>query len=140
MQIAAYEGRHFGAVKKLWEKVFPDDPPWNKAEAAIPAILNERPDLFLIALEGGAVVGTIIAGYDGHRGWLYGAAVADSHRRSGIGTALVKEAESRLAAMGCVKINLQIRAANSAVATFYANLGYTAEDRISMGKRLGSHG
>lgn len=72
----------------------------------------------------------------GHRGWLYAVAVLKQHRGQGIGRALVHEAERRLAALGCRKINLQIRASNRAVAEFYARLGYSVEDRISMGKRL----
>jgi ribosomal protein S18 acetylase RimI-like enzyme len=136
MQIQPYQSRYFDAVKTLWEAVFPDDPDWNKAEAAIPAILKAQPELFLLALEDDAVVGSIIAEYDGHRGWLYAAAVVTSHRGRGIGTALVKEAETLLQALGAVKINLQVRTANSEVVSFDEKLGYAAEDRISMGKRV----
>jgi ribosomal protein S18 acetylase RimI-like enzyme len=123
-------------VKALWRQAFPDDPPWNSAENAIPAKLIVQPDLFLVVADDGKVVGTIMAGYDGHRGWLYAVAVADSHRRRGIGTALVQEAEARLGALGCGKINLQIRSTNAGVKAFYDRLGYGTEDRISMGKRL----
>lgn len=77
-----------------------------------------------------------MAGYDGHRGWLYAVAVVDSYRRRGIGTALVQEAEARLGALGCGKINLQIRSTNADVKAFYDRLGYGTEDRISMGKRV----
>ena len=140
MHFVAYQSRHFGAVETLWEQVFPDDPDWNKAAATIPAILQERPDLFLLALQDETVVGATVAGYDGHRGWLYSAAVLADHRGRGIGTALVKEAESRLRALGCVKINLQVRRLNSGAAAFYEKLGYRPEDRISMGKRLDGHG
>ena len=140
MHIVAYQSRHFGAGKTLWEQVFSDDPDWNKAAAAIPANLQERPDLFLLALQDETVVGAIVAGYDGRRGWLYSAAVLADHRGLGIGTALVKEAESRLRALGCLKINLQVRRLNSGAAAFYEKLGYRPEDRISMGKRLEGHG
>jgi len=75
-------------------------------------------------------------GYDGHRGWLYALAVLKSHRRRNIGTLLVREAEKRLKALGCAKVNLQIRASNSGVAAFYEGLGYSVEERISMGRRL----
>lgn len=78
-----------------------------------------------------------MAGYDGHRGWLYALAVSDGHRRLGVGSALVREVEARLAALGCRKINLQIRATNIQVQAFYDRLGYGTEDRVSMGKRLG---
>ena len=82
------------------------------------------------------LIGTAMAGYDGHRGWLYAVAVLQSHQRHGIGTTLVREAETRLSAMGCNKINLQVRQSNTAVIAFYRSLGYEVEERVSMGKRV----
>lgn len=136
MEIRRYEPSDFDDVKTLWEEAFPNDPPWNRAETAIPAKLAFQPDLFLVALEGGAVIGSVMAGYDGHRGWLYSVAVRQACKRGGVGTALVREAERALHALGCEKINLQIRAANEAVVQFYRALGYAVEERISLGRRL----
>jgi ribosomal protein S18 acetylase RimI-like enzyme len=133
---------HFDGIRALWHEAFPDDPPWNAAEVAIPAKLKLQPELFLVAIDQDLavdqdlVVGSIMAGYDGHRGWLYAAAVLQSHRRQGIGTALVRAAETLLSAMGCTKINLQVRSSNTAVTRFYDSLGYEIEERVSMGKRL----
>lgn len=56
-------------------EAFPNDRPWNAAEVAIPAKLVVQPELFLLALHEDMVVGSIMAGYDGHRGWLYRVAV-----------------------------------------------------------------
>ena len=134
--IEAYRDEHFEGVRTLWLEAFPDDPPHNRAEAAIPAKLAVQPDLLLVALDGDDVVGSAMAGYDGHRGWLYSVAVRQSHRRSGAGTILIKEAERRLAQLGCTKVNLQVRAKNAVVAAFYRGLGYEVEDRVSLGKRL----
>jgi ribosomal protein S18 acetylase RimI-like enzyme len=136
LSIIAYQHSHFDSVRLLWQEAFPDDPPWNAAELAIPAKLKIQPELFLVATDRGSVVGSIMAGYDGHRGWLYAAAVRQSYQRQGIGTALVREAEARLAAMGCTKINLQVRSSNVAVIRLYQSLGYEIEQRVSMGKRL----
>jgi len=77
-----------------------------------------------------------MAGYDGHRGWLYSVAVSKSYQRQGIGRALIHEAELRLIALGAMKINLQIRAANLGDIEFYSRLGYSVEERVSMGKRV----
>jgi ribosomal protein S18 acetylase RimI-like enzyme len=77
-----------------------------------------------------------MAGYDGHRGWMYSVAVSPSHRRQGIGSQLVSVAERALAAKGCMKINLQIMQGNESVSAFYASLGYSIEQRVSMGKRI----
>ena len=144
--IVTYQPSHFDGIRVLWHEAFPNDPPWNAAEIAIPAKLKVQPELFLVAIDQDLVdqnlvdqdlvVGSIMAGYDGHRGWLYAAAVLQSHRRQGIGTALVRAAETLLSAMGCTKINLQVRASNTAVTAFYKSLGYEIEERVSMGKRL----
>ncbi|RYD93316.1 MAG: GNAT family acetyltransferase [Sphingomonadales bacterium] len=136
MDIVSYRPDLFEGVKALWEEAFPDDPPRNRAEAAIPAKLAVQPDLLLVAIKDDVVIGTAMAGYDGHRGWLYSVAVRGDQRRRGVGTALIARAETMLKALGCGKINLQVRATNAAVARFYEALGYAVEDRISLGKNL----
>ncbi len=137
LHVSSYRPEHFDGVRELWEEVFPEDPPWNRAEVAIPAKLAVQGELFLVAEDNGSVIGTVMAGYDGHRGWLYTVATKPSIQRTGVGSALVREAERRLHDLGCTKINLQIRAGNDAVAGFYRCHGYEIEDRISMGKRTG---
>ena len=136
MEIVTYAERHFEGVKALWEEAFPDDSPWNRAEVAIPAKLKAQPELLLLALEGETVAGSVMAGYDGHRGWLYSVAVLEAFRGSGLGSRLIRVAEARLQDLGCVKINLQVRSTNSAVIAFYRSLGYDVEERVSMGKRV----
>lgn len=138
IDIVTYNIRHFAGVEALWEEIFPTDTPWNKAAVAIPAKLKVQPELFIVAEEASDVVGTVMAGYDGHRGWLYTLAVKPSHQRKGVGSALLKEAELRLSQAGCTKANLQIRAGNEAVTAFYRTHGYHVEERISMGKRFDS--
>lgn len=136
VQTTAYQSAHFDGVKALWEIVFPDDPPRNRADVAIPEKLKVQGELFFVALMEGRVIGTTMAGYDGHRGWLYSVAVHPDHRRHGIGSQLLHAAEAKLASMGCRKLNLQIRTGNEAVAAFYAAHGYAIEERVSMGKQL----
>ena|SRR5688572_31153051 len=136
--VEAYRDAHFEGVRSLWLEAFPDDPPHNRAEVAIPAKLAVQPDLLLVAVDGDVVVGTAMAGYDGHRGWLYSVAVRQTHRRRGIATLLIADAEQRLARLGCTKANLQVRAENAAVTALYRSLGYEIEERVSMGKRLPS--
>ena len=82
------------------------------------------------------VVGTVMAGYDGHRGWLYSVAVSPAHRKRGAGRQLVAHAEQTLASLGCLKINLQLLQSNAAVAECYASMGSAGEPRVSMGKLL----
>lgn len=136
MQIMAYSEDHFDGVDALWNEVFPDDPPWNRAPVAVPAKLAVQPELFLVAVDDGRVIGTVMGGYDGHRGWIYALAVAPTHRRRGTAAALMAAIEERLAAAGCGKVNLQVRASNTVVIDFYQRLDYAVEERVSMGKHL----
>lgn len=140
IEIDAYKDEYFNGVEALWQKVFPNDPPRNRAAITIPAKQEVQPELFLVAHYDGEVIGTTMAGYDGHRGWLYAVAVDPDRQREGVGSQLIEEAERRLEAMGCGKINLQIRADNEGVAAFYRTHGYESEERISMGKTLGELG
>jgi ribosomal protein S18 acetylase RimI-like enzyme len=136
MQIAPYETSHEQAVISLWREVFGHSAPHNDPAFVIRQKLKVQPELFLIALEDNEVVGTVMGGYDGHRGWVYSLAVASGHRGKGIGTLLVRQVEEGLRSQGCAKVNLQILAGNSAVAAFYKRLGYAVEERIAMGKLL----
>ena len=136
MLIRLYQDADFAGVDQLWHEAFPHDAPRNRAAAAIPAVLAVQPDLFFVAVDDAAIIGTVMAGYDGHRGWLYAVAVSADHRRSGVGSALVRTAEKALRAAGCAKVNLQVRAGNEAVAGFYRKLGYDVEERISMGRLI----
>lgn len=134
--IRQFDLRDFAGVEALWGACFPDDPPHNRAAMAIPQKLACQPELFWVAVADEQVVGSIMAGYDGHRGWLYSVAVLPGEQRHGLGSRLVRTAETALRALGCSKVNLQVRDTNHAVAAFYAGLGYAEEPRISMGRRL----
>jgi len=98
--------------------------------------LKVQPELLLVGVAGAELVGAVIAGFDGVRGWIYHLAVLPAWRRRGIATALVRQAEVGLAKLGCSKVNLQVRATNSVVLAFYQSLGYLVEERVSMGRRL----
>ena len=90
-------------------------------------------DLIFVALEDDSIVGAVMAGYDGHRGWIYAVAVDHAHRRNGIARRLVAHALDALSQLGCIKTNLQIRSDNRQVIAFYQSLRFQIEDRISMG-------
>jgi ribosomal protein S18 acetylase RimI-like enzyme len=116
--------------------VFPDAPAWNQPESDIRRKLDVQRELFLVADDGVGIVGTAMAGFDGHRGWVYYVAVHPDHRRRGIGTGLMEQVEAGLQRFGCPKLNLQVRASNRGVVAFYERLGYVIEERVSMAKRL----
>jgi ribosomal protein S18 acetylase RimI-like enzyme len=123
-------------AERLWKKVFGYDASHNEPGLVIDKKLAVCDGLFFVALSKREVIGTVIAGYDGHRGWIYSLAVAPTHQRRGVGTELLKLAEKELCIRGCLKINLQIVEENKNVAAFYLSNGYKTEKRISMGRRV----
>lgn len=128
---------HRAQIIDLWKSVFGYDSPHNDPSLAIRKKEEVNDGLFFVGeTKTGEVLGTIVAGYDGHRGWLYSLAVRSDCRRRGLGTALVRHAENALAERGCVKINLQVLPGNPEVEAFYHRLGFSTEERISLGKRL----
>jgi ribosomal protein S18 acetylase RimI-like enzyme len=129
-------GDHRGRVVALWQTIFGYEAAHNEPGLVIDQNIAVDDGLFFVAIVEDAVVGTIMAGYDGHRGWIYSVAVSPERRKLGIGSSLVRHAEAALIRNGCTKINLQITEGNEAVARFYASLGYSVEKRVSMGKRL----
>ncbi len=110
--------------------------PQNNPKRDIERKLRVHPGWFLVGILENKVVATCMAGYEGHRGWINYLAVSLRYRRQGIATSMMCEAESRLKAAGCPKINLQIRETNSQVIQFYQSIGYKKDPVVSMGKRL----
>ena len=136
LEIRAYRKSDFNSVDNLWQKVFPDEPAWNETTQIVNTKMQIQADLFFVATINDKLVGTVIAGFDGVRGWVHKLAVDTEIQGNGIAKQLMQAAEKGLAKLGCSKLNLQVRASNSAVIKFYENAGYTVEDRISMGKHL----
>src|SRR5471032_187856 len=135
--IGPYRDRqHRAQVVALWQEAFGYDTAHNLPTLAIDKKLAVNDGLFFVATDKKAVIGSILAGYDGHRGWLYSVAVHSDYRRQGLWASLVRYAEQALTALGCMKINLQITGGNDAVVGFYEALGYGVEPRLSMGKKI----
>lgn len=137
MNIRPYESSDEKQVIALWRRCRLLRP-WNDPKKDIARKLAVQPELFLVGVSEGRLVATVMAGYEGHRGWINYLAVAPEHQRFGLGRAMMDEAERRLCELGCPKINLQIRRENAGAAVFYARLGYKEDDVISLGKRLQS--
>lgn len=136
MNIRKYKHDDHATVISLWNSVFPSSTGHNDPNGAIERKVAADDGLIFVAAEGGAIVGTVLAGYDGHRGWLYSLAVAPEWRRRGIASQLVRHAEEALSQLGCPKLNLQVRADNEEVVAFYESLGFRTEARINMGKLI----
>ncbi|RWR00843.1 acetyltransferase [[Pantoea] beijingensis] len=135
MEIRAFCHDDFEEVITLWDRC---DllRPWNDPEMDIERKLTHDPDLFLVAVVGGEIVGTLMGGYDGHRGSAYYLGVHPDYRGRGFANALINRLEKKLIARGCPKINLLVREENDAVLGFYEKLDYEIQDTLALGKRL----
>ena len=135
MEIRVFRQDDFEEVITLWERC---DllRPWNDPEMDIERKLNHDPDLFLVAEVGGEVVGSVMGGYDGHRGSAYYLGVHPDYRGRGIANALISRLEKKLIARGCPKIQLMVREDNDTVIEMYEKLGYEIQNVTNLGKRL----
>jgi len=131
----AFEEQDSAAVIALWH-LCNLTRPWNNPQKDIQRKCAVHDNLFLVALNDNNIVGTVMGGYEGHRGWVNYLAVHPDFRRLGIARQLMQNVESKLLALGCPKINLQIRLDNVQACAFYASLGFSDDQCTSMGKRL----
>src|SRR5207248_9610914 len=113
MQIRSFEPADEAAVVALWEQCGLTRP-WNDPRKDIRRKLRVQVDRFLVGVLDGEIVATAMAGYDGHRGWIYYLGVAPEHQGKGFGRAIMAEAERILREAGCPKINLHVRSTNHA--------------------------
>jgi ribosomal protein S18 acetylase RimI-like enzyme len=135
MHIRSYEDSDEAAVIALWEACGLTRPQNDPRKDIARKIAVQR-DLFLVGTLEGRLVASVMAGYEGHRGWINYLSVDPAVRLRGCGRLLMAEVERRLAAVGCPKINLQIRSSNAAVIEFYRRIGFAPDDVICFGKRL----
>ncbi len=135
MEIRVFRQEDFEEVIILWERC---DllRPWNDPEMDIERKLQHSPDLFLVAEVAGEVIGSLMGGYDGHRGSAYYLGVHPEYRGRGIANALLNRLEKKLIARGCPKIHIPIREENDLVIGLYEKLEYEHQDTILLGKRL----
>ena len=110
--------------------------PWNNPYKDIARKLKVQAELFLVGYLEDKLIASVMAGYDGHRGWINYFAVHPDFQARGYGKQLLTNVENGLRALGCPKINLQIREENDKVFSYYQKLGFVKEKRINMGKRL----
>ena len=110
--------------------------PWNNPETDIQRKLSTSPDLFYVGLLDDEVIASCMAGYDGHRGWIYFLAVKSDYQRKGLASMLIDHAESELIKLGCPKLELMVRKTNENVISFYQSAGYDIDPVMVLSKRL----
>ena len=135
MQIRPFEDADEAAVIALWQAAGLTRS-WNDPRKDIDRKRSVQREWFLVGTQDGAVIASIMIGYDGHRGWINYLAVAPDQRRKGHARTLMREAERLLAAAGCPKVNLQVRTSNASVIAFYEAIGYAQDAVVSFGRRL----
>ena len=135
LEIRAYRESDLDDVVALWRECGLVVP-WNDPVRDINRKLGVQRQMFLVGSLHSTLVATVMAGYEGHRGWINYLAVAAGYRSRGLARRLLSEAEELLRGMGCPKINLQVRSSNVDVVEFYKRVGYSVDDVVSMGKRL----
>ena len=135
MQIRPYTPADETAVIALWQRCELTRP-WNDPRKDIERKLTVHPELFVVGERQGQIVATAMAGFDGHRGWINYLAVSPEVQKQGLGRQLMTHVEQALMAMGCPKLNLQVRAGNAQALAFYQAIGYGQDELVSMGKRL----
>ncbi len=135
MQIRVFEKSDDDAVVQLWIECGLVVP-WNNPRSDIQRKLKVQPEMFLVACIDERIIGSVMAGYDGHRGWINYLAVLPEFQGRGIAFKLMNCAEEMLRNMNCPKINLQVRTSNKTVIEFYKRIGFRVDDAVSLGKRL----
>jgi GNAT superfamily N-acetyltransferase len=127
---------HCDEVVSLWKKVFSDQAADIAPDFVLDKELEAKGGLIYVALSGQSLVGTIMAGYDGNRGWIYAVGVLPDYQRQGIGSSMLAFMEQKLSTLGCRRINLQVMEGDEASERFFSAKGYQTVKRIDMTKSL----
>lgn len=135
MHVRIFVERDTDAVVGLWQACGLTRP-WNNPHLDIQRKVAFQPELFFVGEIEGAVGASAMFGYDGHRGWLYYFAVHPDHQGKGYSKILLEHGETALLALGCPKINFQVRSDNHKAIAYYLANGYMQDDALSYGKRL----
>lgn len=135
MLIRPFQESDADAVVALWRRCGLTRP-WNDPYKDIARKLQVQRELFLVGEQDGEVVAAVMAGYEGHRGWVNYLAVDTACRGRGVGRRLMEHVEALLLDRGCPKLSLLVRSSNEEVLRFYRALGYLQDEAVPLGKRL----
>jgi ribosomal protein S18 acetylase RimI-like enzyme len=135
LSIDTYRDGDEAAIIKLWQECGLVVP-WNNPLTDIARKIADSPELFFTGRIDGKLVASCMAGYDGHRGWIYFLAVARSDQRKGFAAQLVAHVEAQLIELGCPKLELMVRDRNSEVIAFYQAIGFNLDPVRVLSKRL----
>ena len=136
LTISTIEDADIPEVIALWQRCG-SARPWNDPAADIARARNGANATVLLGRDAaGSLVASVMAGHDGHRGWVYYVTVDPDHRFKGYGREIMTAAEDWLRAHGMEKMQLMVRADNAQVHAFYQSLGYLPQERVTFAKWL----
>lgn len=135
LTVRSFHERDRAAVIELWQRCDLTRP-WNDPSLDIDRKVAVDPPGLLVGVDGETIVATVMAGYDGHRGWVNYLGVDPDRRGQGHATTMMRAAEALLIERGCPKINLQVRTSNTAAVEFYEAIGYSLDGVVSLGRRF----
>ena len=135
MEIRIFQPADTQVVIDLWQACGLLQP-HNNPTLDIERKLSQQAELFFVGEQAGAIIASAMFGYDGHRGCVNYLAVAPTQQKQGHAQAMMQRGEHELVALGCPKLNLQVRKSNLAATKFYLASGYAEDDVVSFGKRL----
>jgi ribosomal protein S18 acetylase RimI-like enzyme len=135
IRLRTYRPSDVRAVRSLWRAAGLHLGPSDRPDA-LERARRRDPDLFLVAVERGRLVGVVLGRFDGRRGWVNHLAVDVRARRRGLGSRLMGEVERRMARKGCRKVNLHVVPENREVTRFYEGLGYEVRPLVFLEKWL----
>ena len=135
MNIRTYQSSDEQQIINLWTECGLTVP-WNDPKKDIQRKVNDSPEMFFVGEKDGKIVASCMAGYDGHRGWIYFLAVKPGYQNKGYAKIILEHAEKALLDIECPKIELMVRYTNDKVVSFYTHAGYRDDPVIVMSKRL----
>ena len=134
-EIIEFGEEHRNDVVHLWE-ICGLTKPWNDPNRDIDRKLADGTGKLFLMKEGDRVIGSVMVGYDGHRGSVNYLAVHPDSQKKQLGRMLMEHSEDHLLALGCPKLNLMVRTSNLPVIEFYERLEYQKDEVIVFSKRL----
>ena len=130
--VRSFRIEDFDAVIALWQRTEGVGLNESDTRRAITAFLRRNPRLSFVAEQGGRIIGAVLCGHDGRRGYLHHLAVSKRHRRRGIGRRLVNACLAKLRKAGIQKCNIFIFANNAAGMKFWAHTGWSLRTELRL--------
>lgn len=136
VRIYPFEMSDYDRVFELWLEVFPETTDASYSREAIQFFLDRNPGTSLVAELDGQVVGALLAGHDGRRGYIHHLGVREELRGTGIGKMLIRRAEEVLAELGLEKVHLFVIKSNTPAKAFYEKIGYEQRHTLDIFSRV----